>query len=111
MRIRIELLTTSGNRQLHASSLAVARPDRQVPAGQQGALAHARQSKPAVTRPGEAVAVVADPQQGAADERQLDVDTVSVGMLSDVGQALLRHAIDDELLFGAEPRDGSTRVE
>ena len=42
----------------------------------------------------EAAAVVADAQDGAADERELDVDGARARVLDDVGQALLRDAVD-----------------
>ena len=48
------------------------------------------------------LAVVAHPQHGAADERQLDVDVPRARVLGDVGQALLRDAVDDELLLVAQ---------
>ena len=43
---------------------------------------------------------------GAADERELDVDVSGARVLGDVRQALLGDAVDDELLLVAEQRHG-----
>ena len=53
----------------------------------------------------ESAAVVAHAQQRAPDERQLDVHAARAGVLGDVGEALLRHAEDHELLLVGQRRE------
>src|SRR5205807_9806897 len=83
---------------------------RQLPADQQRALLHARETKPAVARArvarlaGQAAPIVGHPQHGPADERELDSHPFRAGVLGDVRQALLRDPVEDELLLVAELR-------
>ena len=94
----------------------------QVPADEQRALAHAAQAEAA--RPAadaavdaprrrlvEAAAVVAHAQQRAPDERQLHVDAARARVLGDVGEALLRDAVDHELLLVGQRRQLAVVVE
>ena len=57
------------------------------------------------------MAVVGHAQDRPPDERELDLDLVRPRVLDDVGQALLRHAVDHELLLGGQLRHRAARVE
>ena len=80
------------------------RVDVEGAAGEQRALAHARQPEPA--RCGVAREARARRRRcarpSAPDERQLDGDVLRARVLGDVGQALLDDAVDDELLVVVE---------
>ena len=59
-----------------------------------------RPLRPALPGPGSKPrAVVGDAQDRAADEGELDADVRGAGVLGDVGEALLRDAVDHELLL------------
>ena len=64
-----------------------------------------RPLRPELPGPGsKPVPVVGDAQDRAAHERELDADVAGVGVLGDVGEALLRDAVDHELLLVGQRR-------
>jgi len=71
--------------------------------GEQRPLAHALEPEPVLAPLAvEPAPVVGDAQQRAPDERQLDVRRARAGVLGDVREALLRDAVDRQLLLGAQ---------
>src|SRR6056297_2135576 len=89
--------------------------DRKLPVDLFDALLHVAQAKPAArarARGVDAAAVVGDAQRAAAGvAAQVDMDAGRAGMALDIGERLLRHAVERDLGLVVEPVAEHHRVE